>query len=161
MNRILSATLILILAGCATIDPNIEYYNPPARVTANTGGSIVGSRVPQTWPVDHQTTYVLGVSGQPVRGGKSAYAVPVILDVGAPRITIAWTQGSLFGQATVELTVSPGDQFVIKHEKIEKDIVRVWLEVVGKNTLIGDAFFVRISAPSSGTITPIFIPRAR
>lgn len=161
MYKVIAAGILLVLTGCATIDPNIKYYEPPPQINAESAGTIVGSRVPQTWPLDHQTIYVLGVSGQPVRGGKAAYNEPIILSEGVQRVTIAWNQGSLWGHAIVQLQVTAGDRYVIKHEKIEKYMVRIWLEDSRKNTPIGEGFFVRINTPSSGGVVPVFIPRAR
>jgi len=160
MLRFVAALLALMLSACATVDPNIKYYEPSPGTTSENGATIIGSRVPQSFPLDYQTAYILGISGVPIRGGKAAFAEPVVLAPGAHRVAIAWTQGSLFGSTTVQLNVKAGDQFVIKHQRVEKEVARIWLEETKTNTGIGEAIFVRISVESGGFI-PIYIPRGR
>jgi hypothetical protein len=150
-----------LISACASVDPNLKHYEVPSGITQETGGTVTGSRVKQTWPMDDQTLYVLGISGQPVRGGKAAFAEPVILAPGVQRVTIAWVQGELFGHAAVQLEVQPGDKFTFKHESVEKYVTRVWLERAQTNAQVGEAFFLRTSAPSSGGFVPIFIPRGK
>jgi hypothetical protein len=161
MSRILLMGLVLLASACASVDPNLKHYDVPAGITPENGGTISGSRVKTTWPMDDQTLYILGVSGQPVRGGKAAYSEPVVVAPGVHRIAIAWVQGDLFGHATVQLEVKPGDRLAFMHQSVDKQVARVWLEDVKTNTPVGEAFFLRKSARSSGGYVPIFIPRGR
>lgn len=153
--------LALTLSACATVDPNIKYYEPPPGTTPDNGATIIGSRVSQSFPFDDQTAYLLGVSGQPVRGGKTAFSEPIVLSPGFHNIAIAWTQGSLLGHATIRVNVNAGDRIVIRHQRVETQVARLWLEDAKTNAAIGEAVLVPTTAPASGGAIPIFIPRGR
>jgi hypothetical protein len=153
--------IALLLSACTTVDPNVKYYEPPPGTTPDNGATITGSRVSQSFPFDDQTAYVLGVSGQPVRGGKAAFSEPIVLPPGFHNIAIAWTQGTLLGHATIRVNVNSGDRIVIKHQRVEAQVARLWLEDAKTNAVIGEAVLVSTIAPTSGGNMPIFIPRKR
>ena len=152
--------LAVVLSACITIDPNIKYYEVPPGVSQENGATIIGTRVLRNFPFDDETAYVLGVSGDPVRGGKDEFSRPVVLAPGAHRLEIAWTQGSLFGNTNFRISVAKGDRLIIKHQRINKEVARVWLEYAKTNTATGEAVFVRVTAPPGGYV-PIFIPSHR
>jgi hypothetical protein len=153
--------LTFLLSACATIDPTIKYYTPPPETTAENGATIAGSRVPQSFPYVDQTVYLLGISGQPVRGGEKSYADPIVLAAGVHRIAIAWVQGHLSGSTTLELTVGSGDRVVIRHQRVESRVARIWIEGSKTGEAITEPVFIYLNVASPGGFIPIFIPRGR
>lgn len=159
--RIALLLVSLLMAACASVPQNIKYYSPPVTVSELDRGVIAGSQVPQSFPLDDETAYILGVDGDPVQGGKKAFAQPVFLAPGKHRIAVGWIQGSIFGSFVFSLSVEAGARYVVKHQHPEKYLARIWIENEATGAVIGEPEFVRVTAPDSGAMIPIFIPRGR
>jgi hypothetical protein len=125
-------------------DPDARYYQPPPGTTAANGGRITGSRITEQFPVSDQTAFVRAVAGERVRDSKDAYATPVLLPAGNVNVTIAWSQGSLFGQVTVPLAVKPNDSLLIRQQRVDKEQARVWLEDAATHATVGSPMLVRL-----------------
>ena len=159
--RIALLLVPLLLASCSSVPQNIKYYSPPAIVSELDRGAISGSQVSRSFPLDDETTYILGVNGDSVQGGKKAYAQPVLLAPGKHEIAVGWIQGAIFGSFVFSLSVESGARYVVKHQHPEKYIAKIWIENETTGAVVAKPEFVRVTAPDSGAMIPIFIPRGR
>jgi len=144
MLKWLLAGMALCLAACSLDDSDARYYHPPQGTTAANGGTIIGSRTAEPPLVSDQTVFLRGVAGEPVKGGNGAYDRPVLVPAGKVNVTIAWNQGSLFGQITVPLTIKPNDSLVIRHQREDKERARVWFEDARTHAVVGEPLFIRL-----------------
>lgn len=145
-HQLITLFLSVMLSACAGTDSG-RYYEPPSGTTQENGATIVGSRVPQSFPPGDQIAYVFGVSGKRIRGGKDAFSRPVLLAPGTHKIAIAWTQGSLFGIITLPIDITAGESLVIKHQRYNKEMASIWLEDARTNIPLGDTVFVHVASP--------------
>lgn len=149
--------LLGVMGGCATYQ-EVSYYEPPAAASNMQMATLVGSRVKTTWPLDDETTWLLSIDGQPVKGRKDAFATAVSIPPGARTIQVALTQGSFFGQIAFKIDVKPGAQLVAKSIMQDKQFAAMWIEDQHSGQLVSDKSIVGIRAPQA-TFIPVFIGR--
>jgi hypothetical protein len=115
----------------------LKTYAPPSGLTPATGATIRGSRTPITFPLGDQFSYVLSVGGQLVPGGKEAHSEPLLIPAGAQDVRLAWEQGGIFLQQAMRINLNAGEEYALKHERSDKNRLRLWIEEVKTQRKVG------------------------
>lgn len=152
-----AAPLMGMIGGCATY-PEASYYVPPTVASNEQMATIVGSRVKTTWPLDDETTWLLSIDGQSVKGRKDAFATAVPLASGSRTIQVALSQGSFFSQVMFKVDVKSGAQLVAKSIMQDKQFAAMWIEDKNSGQMVSDKLIVGVRAPQANFI-PVFVGR--
>jgi len=153
---ILSAVL---LTACASFSSNADYESMP-RFSGQGSALLTGSQVPQPEPFASQTAYVARIDGVLVDGGKNAFYKPFNISTGNHEVVVIWNQAALYARAAFALKAETGMSYVVRHERLENNKVRIWIENEVLGVMASEPQVVQaddLTPGSSSSIGPAFM----
>lgn len=156
---LLAVLTAVLLTACAPFYSNAEYGSLP-----NSSGKgrtlLTGSQVPQPEPFASQTAYVARIDGDLVEGGKNAFYKPLKISSGNHEVIVIWNQAALYGRAVFELKAETGMSYVVRHERLENNKVRIWIENEVRGVMAAEPQVVQadeLAPGSSSSFGPAFM----
>jgi len=160
MHRIsfwLAILTTLLLTACASTEGN---YYKAAESASHRQPTLVGSKVVQMDPYAVQTAYAARIDGELVRAGKKGVLKPLKLSPGEHEIIAIWNQDSLYGRAVFTLQARPGARYVIVHERIDNNMVRIWIEDDAAHLPVSEPQMVKAADPVAlgpNALSPLYM----
>jgi hypothetical protein len=157
---LLSLTLCIALAACATNEVAGPYYESPSPSSSCILSHIAGTRNVNSFPVADHTLFVASVDGLNIRQAEARFNTPIPLCSTTHKLSVAWSNGS--GKpdyAILFLEAKANRDYLVKHKVADKNLVRVWIEDKSTSSQVGEAVFIQLVPTPRSTVIPIIIPR--